>query len=325
MKFSHFEEAYLHTMDQVYYSPEYENNPRGFKSKERLNCSFEIKNPIERVCYKPSRQENIIFNFAEALWYLSGSNKLDFIRYYASNIAKYSADGEILTGTAYGPKLFSFGENKINQWERLINVLIEDKDTKRGFIQIFDANEDIFLRNIDVSCTIGLQFFQRENDLHLCTFMRANDAFRGIVSDIFSFTFIQEMMATQLGLNTGKYYHNVATMHIYEPDNPKVESVLSDETNTCQLNYSFPSMPHKNNWEDLRTVIEYEALLRNRELALSKEQIDAIEIDEYWKQLITLFAIYQSIYYSKKIDAQLYHTLLPIYQYFVKNKWASLL
>lgn len=67
-------------------------------------------------------------------------------------------------------------------------------NSKRGFIGIFDPNEILTLENIDVSCTIGLQFFIRNSKLFMSTFMRANDAYRGILSDVFSFTFIQEML-----------------------------------------------------------------------------------------------------------------------------------
>ncbi len=31
------------------------------------------------------KKTNIVFNFAEVLWYLSGSNDLDFISYYNKN------------------------------------------------------------------------------------------------------------------------------------------------------------------------------------------------------------------------------------------------
>ena len=109
-------------MKNVYLTPEFINEPRGNKSKEVLNLSFVIENPIERVCYLPSRKTNIVFNFAEALWYLSGKNDLDFIEYYASNMRKYSMDGKCLTGTAYGKKIFQYGDKKINQWNRLLDV-----------------------------------------------------------------------------------------------------------------------------------------------------------------------------------------------------------
>ena len=59
MKFENFQEAYLHNMKNVYLTPEFINEPRGNKSKEVLNLSFVIENPIERVCYLPSRKTTL--------------------------------------------------------------------------------------------------------------------------------------------------------------------------------------------------------------------------------------------------------------------------
>ena len=287
---------------------------------EVLNLSFVIENPIERVCYLPSRKTNIVFNFAEALWYLSGKNDLDFIEYYASNMRKYSMDGKCLTGTAYGKKIFQYGDKKINQWNRLLDVFKEDRDSKRGFIGIFNPNEILTLENIDVSCTIGLQFFIRNSKLFMSTFMRANDAYRGILSDVFSFTFIQEMLATQMGLEVGSYCHNVATTHIYEPDNKMVEKVLSDTTKEKEL-FSFPCMPKKNNWDDLKEVYKYEKLYRTHEEEFKVDDVLNLNIAEYWKQVILLLGLFADIKRKNHIDKEAFENLLPIYQYFVKNKW----
>ena len=326
MEYRNFQDAYLCELEKVYKNPDFINQPRGFKSKECLGCSFTIRHPIDRVCYLSSRKTNIIFNFAEALWYLSGSNSLEFISYYAKNMKKYSSDGKILTGTAYGPKIFKFGINRINQWERVINILKEDPDSKRAFIEIFDANESLYLDNIDVTCTIGLQFFVREGSLHMCSYMRANDAYRGVVSDIFSFSLLQEIMATEMNLKVGTLRHNVGTYHIYEPDNKMAERVIEEgksfQNESC---YSFPMMPAQNNWFDIRRVIDLEEKLRTRQISIDEKEINNIEVDSYWKQVITLLAIYQGIYYEKRIDTGLLNYLQPIYKYLVQNKWKEIL
>lgn len=320
-----FQTAYLYTLDKVYNNAQFYNEPRGNRSREILSYSVTIKNPIERVCYLPVRKINIVFNFAEAIWYMSGSNELSFIEYYASNMRKYSEDGKTLKGTAYGTKIFSFGESNINQWQRVIDVLKEDRDSKRAFIAIFDANEDLSLKNIDVSCTLGLQFFIRENKLHMCTFMRANDAYRGFSSDVFSFTFIQEFLAAQLNLEVGEYYHHVSSIHIYEPDYSKVDILLNQEGKEASyVKYKFPKMKKENNWNDLNVVIKYERLLRENIINLTKKEIENLEIDDYWKQVITLFSLYQKIYNKQMIDWEQYNFLYPIYQYFVRCKWNRL-
>ena len=44
----------------------------------------------------PVRRLNIVFNFAAALWYVSGRDNLDFIAYYAPSMRRYSADGVLV-------------------------------------------------------------------------------------------------------------------------------------------------------------------------------------------------------------------------------------
>ncbi|MNJ50183.1 Thymidylate synthase [compost metagenome] len=314
-------------MHDTYHHPQFFNAPRGHPSREKLNYHFTINNPVERVCYLASRKSNIIFNFAEALWYLSADNSVDFIGYYNNKMAQYSMNGKTLTGTAYGPKMFEFGNAKVNQWKRITELLTdEDSDSKRAFLQIFDATELVIANNIDVSCTIGLQFFVRENRLYTASYMRANDAFRGLISDLFSFTFIQELMARELNLELGEYFHNVGSIHVYEPDYPWAEKVLKESAANPKLRqpqFVFPKMPSLDNWPFIDTVLKYEALLRKDHIRLSVKDINELDMPEYWKQVLLLFSLYQYIAYKRPVDIFLYNQLLPLYQHFVIHKWPS--
>ncbi len=325
MQYSSFHEAFIHTLDLVYHEPEFINAPRGYRSRERLNSHFTLTNPRERVCYLPSRKTNIVFNFAEVLWYLSGDNTLDYIAYYARAMPRYSMDGRTLTGTAYGPKIFSFGPHQINQWEQVIELLArQDPDSKRAFIQIFSAEEWLVKDNIDVSCTIGLQFLVRNGQLYLASFMRANDAFRGIVSDVFSFTFMQELMARDLGLELGSYYHNVGSIHVYDSDESWIKQVLAEAGKDEQVltpPFSFPAMPPGNNWEYIRTLLEFERQLRKGKLRLNVKDVAASSLPAYWQQILLLFGLYRRVMDDGTIDVALYEQLFPVYQYLVHHKW----
>lgn len=330
MRFDSFEEAYLWTLDLVYGSPQYVNAPRGSRSRERLNHHFTLANPRERVCYLPVRRTNIVFNFAEVLWYLSADNTLDYISYYASWMPRYSADGKIMTGTAYGPKIFNFGERNVNQWEEVVRHLSEeDSDSKRAFIQIFDADQEtLSLDNPDVSCTTGLQFLVREGRLHTTVFMRANDAFRGVVSDVFSFTFLQEFMARQLGVGLGDYHHNVGSIHVYETDDPWVEQVLAEtessetESSETTRSFRFPELPAGDNWEQLSETLGYERPLRENRLRLTPKHLERSGLSDYWRQVVLLFGLYRVITHDDAFDRGLYERLWPVYRYLVANKWA---
>jgi thymidylate synthase len=103
--FSTFHDVYRSALASVRNRYRYLNAPRGFSSRERLCVSFELTQPVQRIPVIPSRRTNIVFGFAEALWYYAARNDLEFMAYYAPRIRKYSSDGARLTGTAYGPRI----------------------------------------------------------------------------------------------------------------------------------------------------------------------------------------------------------------------------
>lgn len=325
LKFKSFDDAYKGLLSKLIYAPDFINSPRGNFTRECLNASFCIENPCNRICYLFKRKTNIFFNFAEIFWYLSGEDSLDFINYYCKNMNKYSMNGINLTGSAYGPKIFRFGKNKVNQWEKIINLLSKDDPfSNRAIVQIFDPNENLDKNNLDVSCTIALQFFLRNQKLYLSSYMRSNDCYRGMISDIFSFTFFQELLATYLEVDLGTYFHNVGTLHLYQTDYSKAFSLLT-ESNSNESNISFfPKMPKGNNWKYIEKILEWEKKLRKYEAKLNFSAISDLSLSDYWEQILILFGIYQGIVYENSLNFQLFEKLNNGYQFLIKNKWPEL-
>lgn len=300
-RFQTFEEAYRHFLEVLCLEPEFENSPRGYASREVLSVTYTVAEPRERVVRDPARGTNLIFNYAEVLWYLSGGNDLSFIQYYAPRMSRYSADGVTLRGTAYGPRIFGFGGAGINQWDNVVKILQEDPDSKRAYIQIFAPEELLDSSNIDVACTLGLQYFIRDNALHAVTYMRANDAFRGAVSDVFSFTILQELMACQLGLQLGSYTHVTGSYHLYEPDGPKAERLLASSAGPVST-AAFPEMPKGDNWPAIRRVLELEAGLRAGWYTPDAVELRRLELPGYWRQVLTLLAYYAGGRQGRPVD-----------------------
>lgn len=329
MHFDSFHEAFLGNLGQIYTAPEFTNSPRGFASRERLNVNFTLTDPVERVCYLPSRRTNIVFNFAESLWYLSGDDSLAFIAYYAKGIAKYSMDGERLAGTAYGPRIFSFGPDGIDQWDRVAQLLsVEDPASKRAVLQIFRAEEGLTSKNIDVACTLAFQLFVRQDKLHAVCTMRANDAYRGIVSDVFSFTLMQELMARQLGLEVGLYHHNAGSMHSYDADNRRIRRVLREmgEVGSTPLPFQFPRMPPGDNWVWLRKILEYERKLRLGQIKLTTEDVERSDLPPYWQQVLMLLGFYRrNVIERENTTPGFFDKLWPVYQHLLRHRWPRLL
>jgi len=316
-RYDTFEQAYLTQLRSVRDEPEFSNSPRGFRSRERLGVTYRLANPRERVVRTPSRRTNIVFNFAEVLWYLSGSNNLDMVRFYAPSMGRYSADGRTMKGTAYGPRIFNFGGAGIDQWDSVIRTLRADPDSKRAFMQIFAPEELLNADNIDVACTVGLQFLIRHDRLHALSFMRANDAYRGTASDVFSFTFLQELLAHQLGLELGSYTHVVGSYHLYQSDDAFADRVLA-EAPPVDLD-PFPVMPAGDNWDAIYQVIDLEQAMRTGRLSLGPREIEQLGLAPYWAQIVALFSLHSRLKLGRTIDPDLMGFLIPVYLRLVKN------
>ncbi|PHM43542.1 thymidylate synthase [Xenorhabdus szentirmaii] len=317
-RFDTFDELYLSTLERVNHHYEFENSPRGYFEREIIGFSCKLMNPLSRYCFHPMRKQNIIFNYAEALWYLSGKNDLEFISRYAPSMAKYSADGKTLPGTGYGLKLLHFGESDLNQISRAVDIIKnDDADSKRVFLQIFSADEDIYKTNIDVSCTLGLQLLLRAGKLHMVAYMRANDAYIGMLGDIFSFTFIQEFIASMLDCEVGQYTHNVGSIHIYQHNQKKVQSILDNRFETFETTYPPPVMP-KSDFSVISKVLEYEKKIHHSEFSL--DDINQLPLDEYWIEILRLFKVNDYLKNEKSVPDRLIESILPFHRSFLLNK-----
>jgi thymidylate synthase len=318
VEFETFHAAYLTSLRLLMTGPVYRNAPRGFPSVERLGVRYRVRDASQRIPMVPARRLNIVFNFAEALWYLSGRDDLDFIAYYAPRIRKYSVDGRRLTGTAYGRAIFGTGERP-DQWRSVVTELRNDPDSKRAVLQIFRGEELTVPGNPDVSCTLALQFLSREGALHAVGLMRANDAYRGMSSDVFSFTLLQELLARQLGLRLGGYTHLVGSLHVYASDERRVAEVLADPAAAVALpELRFPAMPDGDNWPYVAEVLRQEEPLRLNRHRLGPDPA-AIGLPEYWTQVLLLLDLHRSYRYGEALADWVLDALSPLNRWLVGN------
>jgi len=201
--------------------------PRGKKTRELTGVQLVLSSPCDRIPRLPVREFSLAYAMGEMAWYLSSDDSLEFIRYYAASYGNYSDDGKRLHG-AYGPRIFgkrcecSSYEHRCNAykgspslWEATKAALQKDPDTRQAIIPIFQPQDPGSVTK-DMPCTLSLQFMLRNGGVDLLVNMRSNDLWFGGVYDIFCFTILQELMANELGMKVGTYYHHVGSFHIYE-------------------------------------------------------------------------------------------------------------
>lgn len=240
-----------------------ETSPRGLKIKEILNCCITIENPRDRIISCPERKINMAYAFGELCWYLSGRNDLEMMKYYSKFMEKGTDDGKTLN-SAYGYRIFK-GQHPLipfNQWENVKRILREDSDSRQAIIHLHTPNNE---KTNDEVCTLSLQFLIRDNKLNMITTMRSNDIFLGFTYDVFAFTMLQEILANELGVELGTYYHNVGSMHIY-----KNKFYILDKHTETNLS---PMEPFKYCLEDFAGIIEIEEKYRTNVQELESKRI----------------------------------------------------
>ncbi|WP_067474367.1 thymidylate synthase [Nocardia amamiensis] len=221
-------------------------SPRGMATTEVLGAHLHLRNPRRRlVDLPPARVINPAFAVAETLWILSGSDDPWIFRYNRT-LSRYSDDGR-LQG-AYGPRMRRW-RGRIDQLDRVRDILTRDRDSRQAVIQLFDPERDT-RGHRDVPCTLGYRFFIRHNRLHMHTTMRSQDLWLGFPYDLFAATILQELLAGWLGVALGEYHHFVDSLHLYDKHVTAAHHLDAAPT-------ASPSMPPISvAWDDLGTVLD---------------------------------------------------------------------
>lgn len=227
--FSNFTEAYYSLVDTVYNRYHFECSPRGQKIRECLGMTFAISDPRNRLLYIPERKFSVQYVMAEVLWYMLGENKTEWISNYSSMWKNISDDGTT-ANSAYGARIFKrhprVAGGRFEQWDYVKEELKRDPDSRRAVIHI-RTPEDSVDAKLDVPCTLALQFFIRDGRLNLLVNMRSTDLIFGLANDVPAFTFMQEIMAHELGVELGPYIHVSNSLHIYERHFEMCEKILA--------------------------------------------------------------------------------------------------
>jgi len=109
------------------------------------------------------------------------------------------------------------------------------------------------------------------NKLNLTVYMRSNDILWGASAvNIFNFTFIQEYIATILGLEVGDYYHIANNFHYYTDKKECIEKVAAVR------DFNDESFDYKTNYMSL---IDFDKQIKRLEYAESKISFSEIDID----------------------------------------------
>jgi thymidylate synthase len=130
--------------------------------------------------------------------------------------------------------------NRINeQMPFIIGELTRNRDSRRAVIDIRDWKADTRVGNTGPACLQHMQFFIRDEKLHLKVLMRSNDAPEAAFMNMFAFIMLQQRTAGELSAGMGSYTHRANSYHCYEKDFPLLESYIRGITGGKDITFDY--------------------------------------------------------------------------------------
>jgi thymidylate synthase len=214
----HINDIYLQLIESISTEPEYIVKPRGFEIKENINVTVLLKNPKNSLLTLTERKMNYAFAIIEKMEYASGETQPDRLGFYNKNFASFKNKFGYFDG--------SYPE-RLNYWFRHIyETLKADPDSRQAVMTIYGIQDRH--ESKDIPCTSVLQFFLRDNKLHLAVYMRSNDLLWGVPYDTNGFCFLLEIMAAMLNVGVGTYTLHAGSMHIYTEREEQLTKLLNN-------------------------------------------------------------------------------------------------
>lgn len=185
-----------------------ETAPRGMKTREIEDAVIRIDDVRNTLPLGIGRGTVPGIGAVEACQLLAGLSTPELVIAVGPQFKNYAEDNGLFHG--------AYGLRTDGQYEKVIERLKNDPDTRQAVVTIWDPKLDLLPQKRDYPCTILHQFRIRDNKLNMTVFMRSNDVWLGAAYDFFQFTRVQLAMANVLGIEPGKYTHHVGSLHIYE-------------------------------------------------------------------------------------------------------------
>lgn len=176
---------------------------RGNRAKELRNVLFSILSPS----LKPQISDKYVFS-------------KNFLAEYADN---YFMSEKINNSVAQ--RVSRFGEMKLNQINRVTEILSQHDYSRRAVISPWIQNEDLFSNH--PPCVVLLQFLVRNNLLEITAVLRSNDAWLAALPDMIAIHKVQTKVAEKLNIEMGRLCMLSNSYHMYEMDVLKAMEIFN--------------------------------------------------------------------------------------------------
>lgn len=197
----------------------------------RFQCPVTVSysHPNERLLFNSARNVNPFSLMYESLWTLAGRSDVAPISYYTKRMQEFSDDGVTWYG-AYGYRWRHHADG--DQLDRVVSLMKDDHTTRRVVLVMWDAGKDLHgqaKNGKDYPCNTHCYPTVRGGRLNLTVCNRSNDLVYGMLgANYVTFSFLQEYLASRIGVGVGTYHHFTNDLHVYTGADWKSEEWLSD-------------------------------------------------------------------------------------------------
>jgi thymidylate synthase len=178
-------------------------------TKAKFNVSFILQDVSNKTVTTPQRKFYEDYAEYEWNWYLKGDRDASEIGDRAKIWKKMMVEGTTEVNSNYG-----YFWNKNYQLSRVVQELRTNKETRRAIVVHYDINE-LDRYKYDTPCNDVLNFYIKDDKLHLTVFARSIDLVFGFCNDQYTFAKLMEMVAFQLDIAVGEMHWMVTNLHIY--------------------------------------------------------------------------------------------------------------
>tara|TARA_A100000172_G_C2988345_1_gene91866 strand:- start:17 stop:664 length:648 start_codon:yes stop_codon:yes gene_type:complete len=196
-------EAFVYFYDLIRYTGVNFDN-----TKALFNVGFTIHNPLHHLIHVDFRKWNNTYAEREWQWYLSGDPNAEDIAKKAPIWYKHMDENKEVRSN------YGWQWKRKNQLDYIINKLMGNPKTRHAAITIYDAKEWPTYTH-DTPCTYAVQFTILNDKLNMSVLMRSNDLWYGFCNDQYCFSSLHKMVAGELNIEVGEYYHFAHNLHLY--------------------------------------------------------------------------------------------------------------
>ena len=222
-----YEEGYRRLLWDCLTNGVHRNDRTGVGCKSIFNASLKANVSKYFPVITGRKMFEKTFN-TEFEWFMNGETNIQRFRDAGVKIWDAWADENGDLGPVYGHQMRNFNDQNIDQMQMLIKQLINDPDSRRHIISLWNPAQIDQMRL--PPCYLYFQFFVEHDKLNMFVVQRSGDLFLGIPYDMALFTKILLYVSDKVGLKANWLEVQIVDAHIYDNQYDAIHEYLMQDT-----------------------------------------------------------------------------------------------